>query len=105
MAWAQMADVLQIMQAAGVLILVIKALGSWQQRTESAPAELGRQLKACREACDARLKAIDVEADRIRRQLDHDYPRKDTLDAKLDGIYTRLGTIERAVLQQPPMEA
>jgi hypothetical protein len=103
MTMAQVGDALQVLQGLGILILVIKSLGSWQQRQESAPAELARDLRTCKEHCAARLTTLEHEQEDIRSQLDRDFPRKETLAAELKGINVRLANIERAVMQQPQL--
>lgn len=97
MNWAQAADGLQVAQSVGVLILLLIAIGSWRQKQEAAPEVLAAQLQSCRASCHARLDSIEREADKTRAQLDRDYPRKETLEAKLDGMDTRLRNIERAL--------
>ena len=105
MNWTQAGDVLQVLQAIGIILLLVKKSGSWQQKQESAPAELALALKTCKESCSARLTDLEHKQEQIRGQLDRDFPRKETLAAELKGINVRLANIEGVLRGQQVTEA
>lgn len=96
MNWSLAADVIQVIYGAALILLLIMAVGRFRQKTETAPAELARDLRACRERCDARFLDVDRELGRMRQDLDP-LARKDVIVVQLEAIDRRLAIIERAV--------
>ncbi|MCE5247951.1 hypothetical protein LLG88_13640 [bacterium] len=96
MNWAAVADVIQVVQAAMLILGLIIAIGMWRQRTDSTPAALSQRMDSCRAQCDRELSRLNADL--------ASFARKDTIEATLQGIDTRLANIERAMRIGPAEE-
>lgn len=95
MTWGELADVMQALQGAGIILLIIMGIGAWRQKQDASPSALTQRLEACRAQCDRDLS--QVRADMTT------FARKDTIGETLRGMDIRLANIERALRLRPDL--
>lgn len=90
------ADVLQVVYGAALVLLLLMAIGAWRKGQEVSTVQLSRDLASCRKECDRRLNEHDGRLDRQARE----FARNDVVTVELRNIGERLERIEQALL--PP---
>ncbi len=87
-----LADILQVVYGAALILLLIMAIGAWRSKQEVSATQLARDFEGCKKACETRHAEFNA------RLLS--YARNDVVTVELRAINQRLTTIERAVLHE-----